>query len=416
MLSETGTALFFPKGIVTQSAEAKEKAYRFDATIGMATEKTKTMYLPSIMELLNALTPEEALTYASSYGIKPLREAWKKSEYNKNISLAGKKISLPVVTNAITHGLSVTADMWLKPNDILVLPDKLWGNYNLIFRLYHKVKMETFPLFDNNFKFNISAFEESLIRAGNAQGKVTALLNFPNNPTGYTPTVKEADELADAIERVANMGINIVVIVDDAYFGLIFEDGVLRESIFAKIHGRHPRILCIKLDGPTKEDYVWGLRVGFITYGALWNGENQKLAYDALEQKTGAAVRGTISNACHLSQEVVLKAMSSNTYSEEKQHKYEIMKSRLLEVKRILSDPRFNEVWDVYPFNSGYFMCIRLKNGLDGEKFRVHLLEKYGVGVIASGGSDIRIAFSCLDTDKIKEFFEIMLKAANEFK
>ena len=33
MLSEVGKNLFFPKGILTQSAEAKEKAHRFNATI-----------------------------------------------------------------------------------------------------------------------------------------------------------------------------------------------------------------------------------------------------------------------------------------------------------------------------------------------------------------------------------------------
>ena len=62
MLSEVGKNLFFPKGILTQSAEAKEKAYRFNATIGMATERGRTMYLPSVMSLLNGLEPEEALT------------------------------------------------------------------------------------------------------------------------------------------------------------------------------------------------------------------------------------------------------------------------------------------------------------------------------------------------------------------
>jgi hypothetical protein len=29
----------------------------------------------------------------------------------------------------------------------------------------------------------------------------------------------------------------------------------------------HPNILAVKLDGPTKEDYVWGFRVGFLTFG-----------------------------------------------------------------------------------------------------------------------------------------------------
>ena len=69
MLSEVGKNLFFPKGILTQSAEAKEKAHKFNATIGMATEKGRTMHLPSVMTMLSGLEPEETLTYAPSFGI-----------------------------------------------------------------------------------------------------------------------------------------------------------------------------------------------------------------------------------------------------------------------------------------------------------------------------------------------------------
>jgi len=38
ILSDLGKNLFFPKGILTQSAEAKEKAHKFNATIGITTE------------------------------------------------------------------------------------------------------------------------------------------------------------------------------------------------------------------------------------------------------------------------------------------------------------------------------------------------------------------------------------------
>ena len=37
-VSERGKRLYFPKGILTQSAEAKAKGKRFNATIGIATE------------------------------------------------------------------------------------------------------------------------------------------------------------------------------------------------------------------------------------------------------------------------------------------------------------------------------------------------------------------------------------------
>ena len=52
MLSDLGKRLFFPKGILAQSAEAKEKAKRYDATIGIARENGKPMFLPSVMKLL----------------------------------------------------------------------------------------------------------------------------------------------------------------------------------------------------------------------------------------------------------------------------------------------------------------------------------------------------------------------------
>ena len=47
MLSDLGKRLFFPKGILAQSAEAKEKAKRYDATIGIARENGKPMFLPT---------------------------------------------------------------------------------------------------------------------------------------------------------------------------------------------------------------------------------------------------------------------------------------------------------------------------------------------------------------------------------
>ena len=147
MLSQVGENLFFPKGILSQSAEAKEKAHKFNATIGMATEKGRTMHLPSVMAMIDGLRPEETLTYAPSFGIMPLRKAWKEALIEKNPSLAGKEISLPVVTNAITHGLSVVSDMWVDPGDVVLLPDKMWGNYNMIFAVRRGAKGINYPLF-----------------------------------------------------------------------------------------------------------------------------------------------------------------------------------------------------------------------------------------------------------------------------
>lgn len=414
MLSEVGKNLYFPKGILSQSAEAKEKAHLFNATIGMATENKRTMYLPSIMGHINGLEPEEALSYAPSFGSMPLRKAWQEVQFEKNASLAGKQISLPVVTNAITHGLSVVADMWVDPGDVIILPDKMWGNYNLIFSLRRGAEIVNYTLFDDNGTFNLKGFEACLRSEAETKDKLIVLLNFPNNPTGYTISPAEGSEITNILTGLAQGGKNIIAVTDDAYFGLVYEEGVLTESIFSNLTGLHPRLFAIKLDGATKEDYAWGLRVGFITYGACLEMESE-LFYDALERKTAGDIRGSISNACHLSQSIIYKSMQAGTYKAEKEEKYKLLKGRALELKRVLSDPKYSDAWDVYPFNSGYFMCLKLK-GVDAEPLRVHLLDKYGVGLIALGKQDLRVAFSCIEEQDIQRLFDTLLTAIKDLE
>ena len=414
MLSDVGKNLFFPKGILSQSAEAKQKAHRFNATIGMATEKERTMFLPSVMAMISGLAPEESLTYAPSFGIMPLRTAWKQSIFEKNPSLKDKDISLPIVTNAITHGLSVVSDMWVDPGDPIVLPDKMWGNYNLIFAVRRGASVAQYTLFDENGNFHLKAFEECVRSQAERRGKVIAILNFPNNPTGYTITPVEADGIAEILTRLAEEGTRVLAVTDDAYFGLFYDEAVLQESIFSRLLDRHPRLFAIKLDGATKENFVWGLRVGFITYGGIFSSESEK-AYDALERKSAGAVRGSISNASHLGQQIVLKSMETEAYLREKQEKFQVMKERAEEVKRILQDPKYDHAWEPYPFNSGYFMCLKLKT-VEAEPLRVHLLDKYGVGLISLGKTDLRVAFSCLEKENVRELFDTVLEAIKDLE
>jgi len=414
MLSDIGKHLFFPKGILSQSAEAKEKAHRLNATIGIAKEKGRPMVLPSIMESIGGIGPEESLTYAPSYGLPELRSVWRDAMYKKNSSLEGKTVSLPVVTNGITHAISVFADVWIDPGDVVLLPDMMWGNYNMILSVRKKAVIRQYNLFTKDGGYDVDALAESLRHEATKHDKITVLLNFPQNPSGYTVTEQEADRIVDVLTRTAQNGTHVIVVCDDAYFGLVYEDGVLRESVFSRLVGRHERLLAVKLDGATKEDYVWGLRVGFITYGSE-AGDDPVLFYDALERKTAGCVRGNISNASHLSQSIVLKAMRDPDYQAQKKEKYELMRRRAEKIKAVLGDEKYAPAWDVYPFNSGYFMCIRLKT-VNAEALRVHLLDEYGVGLIALGETDLRVAFSCLEEDDVQELFDIVLAGVKDLE
>jgi aspartate/methionine/tyrosine aminotransferase len=413
MLSSKGKNLYFPKGILSQGAEAKEKAFKYNATIGIATENGVPMHFPSIMSYIN-LPPQQSLNYAPSFGIPKLRESWQQLLFRKNPSLSGKKISLPIITNAITHGISVSADMWIDKSDVVLLPDKIWGNYTLILTVLHGAQIKNYKLFSSYEKFNLTAFEESLQKEAKERDKLVVLLNFPNNPTGYTPTKEEGKSITEILGNLAEKGTNLVVLLDDAYFGLFYDDDSMKESLFALLTGTHSKIMAVKLDGATKENYVWGLRVGFITYGSLLQG-NHTLCYDALERKTAGAVRGSISNSPHLSQSIILGSLNSENYEKEREEKFSIMYKRATRVKEVLANNKYDEAWDVYPFNSGYFMCLRLKT-VDAEELRLHLLNKYGVGVISLGKTDLRIAFSCVEEEDIQDIFNIIFQGIKDIE
>lgn len=189
---------------------------------------------------------------------------------------------------------------------------------------------------------------------------------------------------------------------------------MLKESLFTKLLDLHERLFAIKLDAATKENFVWGLRVGFITYGGCIARNHDKV-YNALERKTAGAVRGSISNASQLSQTIILKSLHAPGYKAEKEAKSSILKERALEVKRVLANPKYAPAWEYYPFNSGYFMCLRLKT-VEAEPLRVHLLNRYGVGLISLGKSDMRVAFSCVEKKDVQELFDLILQGVKDLE
>ncbi len=408
LLSDLGKNLYYPKGILTQSAEAKQKAFRFNATIGTATENGGPMYLPVIHDTLSSYDPKDIYDYAPPGGKPELRKVWREKMLVENPSLQGKRFGNPIVTNALTHGLSTLADMFVNNNDPLVLPDKLWGNYNMIFGVRRGAKVVTYPLFTDNGTMNISKMKEALL-AQREHGKALLLLNFPNNPTGYTPAEEEATEIVNTVREVAEQGLNLVVITDDAYFGLFYENSIT-ESLFGRLANIHPRVLAVKVDGATKEHYVWGFRVGFLTFAS-----ESQIVLDALEKKALGIIRGTISSGPQPSQTFVLKALQSEKFNLQKQEKYEVLKGRAARVKQLLNSGPHKDAWDYYPFNSGYFMCLKLKR-VNAESLRKHLLEHYGVGVISIGANDIRIAFSCVEEQDIQELFGLIYKGVKDLE
>ena len=403
-LSPTGKRLYFPYGgILGQGAEARKCA--LNATIGMAFEEDGS---PLVMDCFNknCALGKKAFLYAGSFGLPQLREQWKALQLRKNPSLKGRKYSNPVVTNALTHGLRLAAELFAGPQDTLVVPDLFWDNYELIFQEAVGCKVSKFNTFRKG-AFDAAALKAALLAPG---AKKLVILNFPNNPTGYTATIDDAKKIVAAVKAAAAKGKKIVVILDDAYFGLVYEKGIHGESLFAEFADLHKNVLAVKLDGTTKEDYVWGLRVGFVAF-AFKGATDEQLK--ALEAKAAGDVRSCLSNASSIGQHLAIAAYADPGYARQKKEKYEVLKARYLEIRKILkAHPEYAEAFETMPFNSGYFMCVK-PIGVDAEKVRRHLIEKYSVGTIVLSGL-IRIAFSTVPKAKLAGLFAAVNSAIKD--
>ncbi|MEX2949209.1 aminotransferase class I/II-fold pyridoxal phosphate-dependent enzyme [Staphylococcus warneri] len=407
MLSDLGQNMFYPKGILSQSAEAKSTQY--NATIGMATNDNGKMYANALNQMFNELSPDEIFPYAPPQGIEELRDLWQEKMLKDNPDLTKEVMTRPIVTNALTHGLSLVADLFINSGDTILLPEHNWGNYKLVFNTRHNANIDTYPIFDKNGHYTTESLVKSL-EAYN-KDKVVMILNYPNNPTGYTPNNEEVQTIVNAIKSLAEKGTQVVAVIDDAYYGLFYED-VYTQSLFTALTNiKSKNVLPVRLDGATKEFFAWGFRVGFISFGV-----EESTTKEVLEAKTKGLIRSNISSGPLPSQSAVKHVLKNNNqFNKEIEQNITTLRERYEVTKSVVYAEQYQSYWQAYDFNSGYFMAIKVKD-VNPETLRQHLIEKYSIGVIALNETDIRIAFSCVEKDDIPHVFDSIAKAIDDLR
>ena len=407
LLSDVGTRLYFPKGIIAQSGEAKKLGKVANGTIGTTVVEGKPVMLPSIHKFAPDLTAAELVAYAPTAGNPEFREIWKKELIKKNPRLEGKAISTPVVVPGLTAGISYLSDLFLDENHSLIAADPSWDNYVLIASARRNAEFVQFKMFKDG-KFNIDGLEETLKEEAK-KGSVRVLLNFPQNPSGYSPTRYEAQRLVSIMKNLAENGTKVMVWCDDAYFGLNYEDDIEPQSLFAYLCDLHENVLAAKIDGPTKEDFAWGARTGFITFGCKGMTEAQ---YDALVKKLMAAIRSSVSCASTPAQTLIRKGYETGKLDEEKKEFRKILERRYALVRKFINEHTSSAI-EPLPFNSGYFMSFDTKK-INAEELRVKLLNEKGIGTIQIDSRTLRVAFSSLDENKIEVVYQAIYDMAEE--
>lgn len=405
MLSAYGKRVcFLTDGVLGQTWQARKSAYAFNATLGEFKEQGQDTCISALHEKLSAFAPADVYPYAQPGGLPKLRQLWREKILAENPAIGGKTISQPLVCAGLTHGLSLVAELFLDPGDPVILHDMHWENYELIFGIRNGGRLVCYPTFAGD-GLNLEGLRESIL--SEPSEKQLVILNFPNNPTGYMPTEAEALRLREILLECAEAGKKLTVLCDDAYYGFWYADDILRESLFGYLTGLHPNILTIRLDGATKEFFAGGLRIGFLTFGG-----QEEAVLAQLEQKVMGAIRINVSSCCHLSQTILMTCLESPEIGAELAEKKARLRRRGALAISLCEKGSAADQWKACPFRAGYFICIEVKT--DAQALRTHLLERYGIGVIALGSRLIRIALPCLEEPEIERLFGLLDQAIAE--
>lgn len=405
-LSSFGKRAYFPNGIVAQSQEAAQKATVVNATAGVALQGKKHISYPLISELIPHLEVDSIVSYAPTAGDPKLRALWNQQMRRKNPLLEEGHYSLPIVTSGLTHSLSIVADLFVEAGDAVIVPTPCWDNYHHIFAVRREGNIYSPSLFNEKLEFSLDSLKELLHSM--KEKKIVLILNFPNNPTGYTPTEEEMDELVLLLENVANEK-DLVVILDDAYFGLFHTKEVYSYSLFSLLYDLHPNILAIKCDAATKEALAWGFRIGFLTYGSY---ALEAEHYTNLIQKTMVALRSSVSSSSRVSQTLLINVLEDQRYQKVTQEVAIAMRRRYLLLNKELQKYKDERVLRPLNHNSGYFCAFACEGS--AEQLRLELLNTNNIGVVSLEGNLLRIAYSAVDEKEIAPLVKTLYEVAKE--
>ena len=300
----------------------------------------------------------------------------------------------------------------LDEGEELISPDMYWENYQHIVETSLNAKIRTFPMFteDTEQTFNVNGLQQAIEESVAKQGKAVILFNFPNNPTGYSITKDAMEKVKNTILSFAEKDIPILILCDDAYFSFFYEDDVFTESPFAVFSSLHKNILAVKIDGATKELLVWGLRVGFVTFGGKDLPEEVK---QALELKIKGALRASNTSSSMLSEHVVLRTLQSPTLEAEHRAIFTNIQKRYKAIKQAIVEAEAeypNSGLVPYPCNSGYFLSFRCTKA-SAQDIRRTMLENQSIALIALDNT-LRFTFSAIDFEFISQTIKTLYREA----
>ncbi len=369
-----------------------------NATIGtLMDDDGKLIVLSSVDKVFKSLAPDDYAAYAPIRGLEGFREAAKKAALG---SYQPKGFVEAAATPGGTGSLRNTVSIYSQPGDKILTTDWHWGPYKTIATEIGR-DVATFELFNADRKFNIDSFKEVTSDLLANQDSLVIILNTPaHNPTGYSLTDEDWDNVVAALTEEAAMGKPIILLVDAAYIDFAGDEEEYR-SFLPKLETMPENVLPIIAYSMSKTYTLYGARCGAMVCLA----KTQVIA-EEFKQICEFASRGTWSNGTRFAQTILTKIYADEELLAKVSEERAYYRNMLLARGHGFEEEAAKVGLEIVPFDAGFFVSIPC----DNPDAVCAKLEKEGVFLIPMG-KGIRVSVASISEAACRKL-PAMIKAA----
>lgn len=305
--------------------------------------------LESVDKVYRQLTPNDYAEYAPIGGIKAFRDSVQKAAFGAHTP-AGyiEAVATPGGTGSLRNVISNYSEI----GDEVLTSDWHWAPYNTIAGEIGR-KIATFELFTDDRKFNVESLREKAAQLLSKQNSLIIILNTPaHNPTGYSLTLEDWDNVVEMLKEEAERGKAIALLIDAAYIDFAGDEEVYRRFL-PKLAGLPENVLPIMAYSLSKTFAIYGARCGAMICIA----GTAEIAAE-FKRVCEYSSRGSWSNSAKIGQVILSKIYEDPELLEKVNREREGYRNMLLRRGAAFSKAASECGLEIVPYDAGFFISI----------------------------------------------------------
>lgn len=388
----SGPDLAFSINAKVKAAQAKfGKENVINAVLGtLADDEGNIIALDSFYKRLETMDRGLIASYAPIEGEKAFRETVLDLLFEDNRPAAYMEVvSTPGGTGAIRNGIFSYADI----GDPVICHDYFWQPYQKMCIEFDR-DFRTYNFFTKDFKFDLASYKACQDEALKDHDRMVSIINSPgNNPTGYSLSDEEWDEVIKISKEAVEKGKKITLIIDVAYIEFAGEGE--QKKFFKKFEGLPENLMVLVAFSMSKAYTAYGLRSG-----AVVGISSSKEEIEDFKDAMATSARCNWSNGVHAPQQILVdlaKEENKGEYDKELLSLKAMLKERADVFVKEAADHKIN----IIPYFGGFFAFVPSARAFEiTEK-----LEKENIFTIPSA-KGIRIALCATNKKDVVKLVE----------